>query len=105
MGALLEYGWPGNVRELEHAIERAVLLAASETVEVEDLNLRSRGPTPTHSKLEEMTLEQAEKHLIERALAKTQGNVSDAAKLLGLSRSASEIVAVDGPPARQAARP
>ena len=83
--ALLGHGWPGNVRELEHVIERAVLMCEGEVIGSEDLALRPRGPGA--AAWETMTLEQVEKHLIERALARA-GNVSDAAKALGLSRSA-----------------
>lgn len=86
MAALETYAWPGNVRELEHAMERAVLVAAGEVVRVEELALRGRGSPP--AALENMTLEEAERHLIQRALKKAEGNVSEAAKLLGLSRSA-----------------
>ena len=85
MQALLDHGWPGNVRELEHVIERALLLAQGDDIEVVDLALRVRGDGP---RLEEMTLEQVERYLIERALASQGGNVSEAARVLGLSRSA-----------------
>jgi DNA-binding NtrC family response regulator len=84
--AMRDYAWPGNVRELEHAVERAVLLARGDEVEVEDLALRPR--VERAERLEEMTLEDAEKYLIQRALGRADGNVSDAARLLGLSRSA-----------------
>jgi DNA-binding NtrC family response regulator len=86
MEALLAHPWPGNVRELEHVIERASLLATSEDIQVEDLLLRPRTDAPP--RLEEMTLEQVERYLIERALATQGGNVSEAARVLGLSRSA-----------------
>jgi DNA-binding NtrC family response regulator len=88
MQSLLEHSWPGNVRELEHVIERAVLLAEGDTVGAEDLVLRPRGDGGGGNRLEEMTLEEVERHLIQRALERTGGNVSDAAKALGLSRSA-----------------
>ena len=84
--ALLEYAWPGNVRELEHVIERAVLMAEASQVRLEDLGLRGRREGA--DRLEEMTLEEAEKFLIRKALARSQNNVSRAAELLGLSRSA-----------------
>jgi DNA-binding NtrC family response regulator len=89
MQALLEYSWPGNIRELEHTIERAVLLAGDELVRPGDLNLRgtrvaAEGP-PT---LEEMPLEDVERVLIQKALARHDGNVTQAAEALGLSRSA-----------------
>jgi DNA-binding NtrC family response regulator len=85
MEALLAHPWPGNVRELEHVIERASLLASTDEITVEDLMLRRSDVAP---KLEEMTLEQVERYLIERALATQGGNVSEAARVLGLSRSA-----------------
>jgi DNA-binding NtrC family response regulator len=85
MEALLAHSWPGNVRELEHVIERASLLASGDEITVESLMLRRSDVAP---KLEEMTLEQVERYLIERALATQGGNVSEAARVLGLSRSA-----------------
>ncbi len=87
MEALLGHGWPGNVRELEHVIERATLLSTGDEITAEDMLLRARtdGAAP---RLEEMTLEQVERYLIERALAAQGGNVSEAARVLGLSRSA-----------------
>jgi DNA-binding NtrC family response regulator len=85
MEALLAHPWPGNVRELEHVIERASLLAATDEITTPDLMLRRSDVAP---KLEEMTLEQVERYLIERALATQGGNVSEAARVLGLSRSA-----------------
>jgi len=82
------YEWPGNVRELDHAVERAVLLARLETLEVQDFALtappgRSGAAEPTGMNLEEM-----EREAIRQALARHDGNVSLAAKALGLSRSA-----------------
>jgi len=85
MEALLVHRWPGNVRELEHVIERAMLLASGD-ITPGDLMLRPRGDTAP--RLEEMTLEEVERYLIERALAAQGGNVSEAARVLGLSRSA-----------------
>jgi DNA-binding NtrC family response regulator len=87
MEALLHHGWPGNVRELEHVVERAVLLAAGERVELDDLALKPPSSARAPS-LEEMTLEEAEKYLIVKALRRAGDNVSVAAAELGLSRSA-----------------
>src|SRR5512142_794251 len=84
--ALLAHPWPGNVRELDHAVERAVLLAAGGAVAVADLALRA-GPANASS-LEGMPLDEAERLLIRRALERAGGNVSQAARALGLSRSA-----------------
>lgn len=75
------------MRELDHAIERAVLLARGETVAVQDLGLRS-ADGDGGVLLERMSLEDAERFLIQRALQRANGNVSEAAKQLGLSRSA-----------------
>lgn len=86
MRALLAYAWPGNIRELDHTVERAVLLASGDTVRPGDLSLRAAGEGA--AKLEDMSLEDVERILIQKALAKHQGNVSVAAKALGLSRSA-----------------
>jgi len=84
--AMLDHPWPGNIRELDHAIERAVLMAQGETVKAADLGLRqSREGAP---RLEDMSLEDVEFSLIKKALARFDGNVSHAAKALGLSRSA-----------------
>src|SRR5437660_2466744 len=86
MQALRTYPWPGNVRELDHTIERAVLMAEDSSVRAHDLGLGTgaNGATP----LDRMSLEDVERVLIEKALARASGNVSDAAKALGLSRSA-----------------
>jgi DNA-binding NtrC family response regulator len=87
MQSLREHPWPGNVRELDHAIERAVLLSAGPLIRSIDLGLRAAAPSGT-PRLEEMNLEEVEKHLIQRMLARHGGNVSQAANALGLSRSA-----------------
>jgi DNA-binding NtrC family response regulator len=87
MQALMDHLWPGNIRELEHTIERAVLLANGDVVRAVDLALNAHGST-TAQRLEELTLSEAERTLIQKALARFDGNVSNAAKALGLSRSA-----------------
>ncbi|HTS87658.1 MAG TPA: sigma-54 dependent transcriptional regulator [Gemmatimonadales bacterium] len=86
MESLLRYAWPGNVRELNHAVERAVLLADGGEIRASDLALAPPGDTALH--LEQLTLEEVEKLLVQKALARAGGNVSEAAKALGLSRSA-----------------
>jgi DNA-binding NtrC family response regulator len=88
MRALLAYSWPGNVRELAHATERAVLLAEGDTVRPGDLNLRAPGDGGGPARLEDLSLEEVERVLIQKAIARFDGNVSAAAKALGLSRSA-----------------
>ena len=86
MQLLLDHSWPGNVRELDHAVERAVLMAQDDTIRARDLGLRSSRDAGT--RLEDMSLEDVEAFLIKKALARYGGNVSHAAKALGLSRSA-----------------
>jgi len=83
---LLAHPWPGNVRELDHVLERAVLMAREHVLEAADLGLRAAAHGP--AVLEQMTLDEVERVLIQKALARHGGNVSDAAKTLGLSRSA-----------------
>jgi DNA-binding NtrC family response regulator len=80
---LTDYGWPGNVRELDHAVERAVLMSQGDTIQRPDLALRG-GAAPN---LDDMSLEDVEALLIRKAMAR-HGNVTLAAKALGLSRSA-----------------
>ncbi len=84
--ALLRHGWPGNVRELEHTMERAVLMARGREIMAADLVLRRRGEAA--AAMEELTLDEAERVLIEKALDRYDGNVARAASALGLSRSA-----------------
>jgi DNA-binding NtrC family response regulator len=86
MEALLRHPWPGNVRELQHAVERALLMARGSRIEAADLGLRRR--EDGSALMEELTLDEAERLLIEKALERFGGNVSKAADALGLSRSA-----------------
>jgi DNA-binding NtrC family response regulator len=79
--------WPGNVRELEHAVERAVLLAA-DGAPIGPTDLLIRPAAESSGRLEDMTLDEVERYLIRRALDRHEGNVSRAADALGLSRSA-----------------
>ena len=85
--ALIDHPWPGNVRELDHAVERAVLMAQGNVIHLADLGLRQTGSSDASARLEEMSLEDVEGFLIRKAMAR-YGNVSHAAKALGLSRSA-----------------
>ncbi len=84
--AMLDHPWQGNVRELNHVIERAVLMAQENLIRAADLALRASRESA--GKLEDMSLEDVEAFLIKKALARYQGNVSQAAGALGLSRSA-----------------
>jgi len=83
--ALLEYHWPGNIRELSHLVERALLLAESNEITLDDLHLSNR--PNSNDTLPLMTLEKAEINLIKQALSSTHNNVPKAAILLGLTKS------------------
>jgi DNA-binding NtrC family response regulator len=90
---LMDYHWPGNVRQLENSIERAVALSVNPVLDVDDIQLDSTGPknaaTASAPILPEgMTLEQWEDEIIRESLRRAQGNKSQAARMLGLSRNA-----------------
>lgn len=84
-----KYQWPGNVRELQHAIERAVILSKTPTLEADELFVNSRMHQPEGDSLllENMHLDEVEKMLIKKALLKHNGNVTQAAQELGITRS------------------
>jgi DNA-binding NtrC family response regulator len=86
MQLLEAHPWPGNVRELDHAIERAALMAPANAVKPADLGLRLGSESAP--RLEEMSLEEVERFLIKKTLARFEGNAKRAADTLGLSRSA-----------------
>jgi len=86
--ALRQHAWPGNVRELDHVVERALLMSSSSVVTAFDLALQSTPDARVSARLEEMSLEEAERLLITKALARFEGNANRAAEALGLSRSA-----------------
>lgn len=83
---MAQYAWPGNVRELEHTLERAVLMCRGREIQPADLGLNLQRPQAQN--LEELSLEAVEALLVRKALARFQGNVSQAAEALGLSRGA-----------------
>ncbi|MDF3053745.1 MAG: sigma-54-dependent Fis family transcriptional regulator [Geminicoccaceae bacterium] len=85
LSALEAHRWPGNVRELDHTVERAVLLATGARVTPAELGLKQASPGGA---LDDMPLDEVERVLIRKALDRHGGNVSHAAKALGLSRSA-----------------
>jgi DNA-binding NtrC family response regulator len=92
MQILVNYHWPGNVRELQNIIERACALAKGTVLKVEDIHLdvrSARAANGTGNFLPEgMTLEQWEDEMIRESLRRANGNKSQAARLLGLSRNA-----------------
>ena len=84
-----KYRWPGNVRELQHALERAVILTNGPVLEAEDFFMNQRQIHPNESALvlEDLRLAEAEERLIRKALEKHNGNISQAAQDLGITRS------------------
>jgi DNA-binding NtrC family response regulator len=91
---LMSYHWPGNVRELENVVERSVLLAQGPRVEADDVRIdtsaaRSRPVAASdHFLPEGVTLDEYEQQIIREALKRANGNKSQAARLLGLTRNA-----------------
>ena len=85
LDTLTRHAWPGNVRELQHAVERAVLVARGAVVSASDLGLRAPAGEPN---LTAMTLIEAERVLVRKALDRHAGNVTRAALDLGISRAA-----------------
>jgi DNA-binding NtrC family response regulator len=86
---LMHYSWPGNVRELRTAIEHAVVLCRGEKISARDLPPSVRGNRAVGTKpsqRNDLTIKEAEKQLIERALTDTKGNRTLAAKKIGMSR-------------------
>jgi DNA-binding NtrC family response regulator len=85
LSALRRYRWPGNVRELSHVVERAVLMAHAAALTPADLRIDA---APQAAAVQPLTLDAIEKEAIVAALARHDGNVAEAADVLGVSRSA-----------------
>lgn len=88
--ALCSHAWPGNVRALRHACERAVILAESDLYGISDFGLHSAEPVaaPAAAVAGALTLDALERDAVAASLEQAQGNISHAAKLLGISRAA-----------------
>ncbi|MBN2215230.1 MAG: sigma-54-dependent Fis family transcriptional regulator [Bacteroidales bacterium] len=84
---LMHYSWPGNVRELQHAIERAIIMCESNFLEPDDFILSSPRKKDADIDLETYNLEEIEKNIIQRVLKQNQGNITQAAQELGLTRT------------------
>jgi len=84
--ALNKYHWPGNIREIEHIIERAVIIMDNQEIQTDDLHFSIQKLDVTLT--DNLNLEHTEKLLIQQALRKHKGNISKAAKDLGLTRAA-----------------
>ena len=93
MAKLIGYHWPGNVRELENVIERSLVMATGTKLDAADIKLemapQARGQSGAAAFLPEgLTLDQYEQEIIREALRRADGNKSQAARLLGLTRNA-----------------
>ena len=87
LARLKKYAWPGNVRELQHAIERAVIMTESNVLQPADFFFPSRESHGDSLVFDDFNLEDAEKMIIRKAIRKHGGNLSHAARELGLSRA------------------
>ncbi len=85
---LRSYHWPGNIRELQHAIERAIILCESDTLRSSDFVFTLAESLGIGELKESINLDQAEKRIIGNILKKNNGNISGAARELGISRAA-----------------
>jgi len=81
---LKEYNWPGNTRELQHTIEKAVILSESSILDTSDFYLRNTNIAKENS--DNLTLEEAEKKLIQNSLKRNSDNMSAVANELGITR-------------------
>lgn len=90
MELLNNHNWPGNVREVQHTIERGVIMSDGQEIKHSDFNLSTDTNSSTRDveKLDNLNLHDIEKMLVEKALSKHEGNISKAAKELGLTRAA-----------------
>ncbi|HEX7782944.1 MAG TPA: PEP-CTERM-box response regulator transcription factor [Sphingobium sp.] len=86
LAALDAWGWPGNVRELENRMKRAVIMADGKLVTAADLDLYGDGGEGAEVINLKAARETADRKSIRRAIARSQGNISSAAKMLGISR-------------------
>ena len=81
------YSWPGNVRELQHALERAVIMCDSTVLEADDFLFSMAKKRQDDVALETFNLDEVEKTIIQKVLKQSQGNITQAAKELGLTRT------------------
>ena len=89
MGLLMKYGWPGNVRELRTAVEHGVVLSRGNVIHPDDLPSavwKRQGVVPLKKGVQPPRLEDVERGAIEAALEKSDENITEAAKALGISR-------------------
>lgn len=82
-----QYSWPGNVRELQHAIERAVIMSDGNILEPEDFILTTQANKSSEVELNTYNLDDVEKTIIMKVLKQYQGNITQAAQELGITRT------------------
>ena len=85
---MAEIGWARNVRELEHTLERAVILSGNALLRPSDFLFPSSGTEKPEDTDEELNLEKLERKAVEKAMRASQGNMTRAAELLGITRFA-----------------
>ncbi len=86
LAAIDAWRWPGNVRELENRVKRAVIMAEGKLVAAADLDLAERAANEPRALNLKSAREQVDRKVIRHALARSEGNISSSAKLLGISR-------------------
>ena len=86
LAAIDSWGWPGNVRELENRVKRAVIMADEKLVSAADLDLNEPDEEVINALNLKSAREQADRKVIRHALARSEGNISSTAKMLGISR-------------------
>ncbi|PLX08866.1 MAG: sigma-54-dependent Fis family transcriptional regulator, partial [Marinilabiliales bacterium] len=85
---LKEYTWPGNVRELQHSIERAIIMSDSDMLQPEDFFFSSKGGSSSGDiEFDTYNLDEIERRIIDKVMMRHNGNISHAAKDLGLTRT------------------
>ena len=89
MARMNKHPWPGNIRELQHSLERAIILSNSTVLQAEDFNFNTGNNKETEQPLglDQYNLDEVEKLLIRKVLKKYNGNITQAATELGLTRS------------------
>jgi len=90
MKVLQSHNWPGNVREIQHTLERGIIMADNHEIKPADFNLTiiPKGKDNLSEKYDNLNLQEIEKLLVQKAIGKHEGNISKAAKELGLTRAA-----------------
>jgi DNA-binding NtrC family response regulator len=88
LAQLRSYAWPGNVRELQHAVERAVIMSEGNRLTADDFLLTATPSSEEAVAFDSYNLEDVEQEVIARVLRRHQGNVSQTARELGLTRTA-----------------